>query len=103
MPFTLLLVSTADTDLLAARAAAAGYRVANPTRLTEADLPELLSGVDAAVVRLLGGARVWEAGLAALARAGVPTVALGGEAVPDADLMALSSVPVHVEIGRAHV
>src|SRR5262249_42741008 len=51
---------------------------------------------DVAVVRLLGGARVWEAGLAALARAGVPTVALGGEAVPDADLMALSSVPVHV-------
>jgi cobaltochelatase CobN len=96
VPFTLLLVSTADTDLLAARAAAAGYRVANPTRLTEADLPALLDGVEAAVVRLLGGARVWEAGLAALARAGVPTVALGGEAVPDADLMALSSVPVHV-------
>jgi cobaltochelatase CobN len=98
---TILLVSTADTDLLAARAASAGggyrgYRVGNPARLTEAELPALLDGVDVAVVRLLGGARVWEAGLAALARAGVPTVALGGEAVPDADLMALSSVPVHV-------
>ncbi|HET9171792.1 MAG TPA: cobaltochelatase subunit CobN [Actinospica sp.] len=93
---TILLVSTADTDLLAARAAAAGYRVANPARLADAELPALLDGVDVAVVRLLGGARVWEAGLAALARAGVPTVALGGEAVPDADLMALSSVPVHV-------
>ncbi|WP_349259700.1 cobaltochelatase subunit CobN [Actinospica sp.] len=97
----MLLVSTADTDLLAARAASAGggyrgYRVGNPARLTEAELPALLDGVDVAVVRLLGGARVWEAGLAALARAGVPTVALGGEAVPDADLMALSSVPVHV-------
>jgi len=96
VPFTLLLVSTADTDLLAARAAGAGFRVANPARLTEQDLPELLDGVDAAVVRLLGGARVWEAGLAALARAGVPTAALGGEAVPDADLIALSSVPVNV-------
>jgi len=93
---TILLVSTADTDLLAARAAGAGYRVGNPARLAEADLPALLDGVDVAVVRLLGGARVWEAGLAALARAGVPTVALGGEAVPDADLMALSSVPVQV-------
>jgi cobaltochelatase CobN len=93
---TILLVSTADTDLLAARAAAAGYRVANPARLAESELPALLDGVDVAVVRLLGGARVWEAGLAALARAGVPTVALGGEAVPDADLMALSSVPVNV-------
>src|SRR5262249_4578437 len=46
--------------------------------------------------RLLGGARVWEDGLAALARAGIPTIALGGEATPDADLMALSSVPVPV-------
>jgi cobaltochelatase CobN len=93
---TILLVSTADTDLLAARAADAGYRVANPARLAETELQVLLDGVDVAVVRLLGGARVWEAGLAALARAGVPTVALGGEAVPDADLMALSSVPVNV-------
>ncbi|HEX4788620.1 MAG TPA: cobaltochelatase subunit CobN [Actinospica sp.] len=93
---TLLLVSTADTDLLAARASGAGYRVANPARLAPDELSGLLDGVDAAVVRLLGGARVWEAGLAALARAGVPTIALGGEAVPDADLMALSSVPVQV-------
>ena len=100
VPFTVLLVSTADTDLLAARSAAAGYRVGNPARLAPEQLPALLEGVDAAVVRLLGGARVWEAGLAALARAGVPTVALGGEAVPDADLMALSSVPVAV-VGHA--
>ena len=92
----LLLVSTADTDLLAARGADAGYRVANPARVAAADLPALLDGVEVAVVRLLGGAQVWEAGLAALARAGVPTVALGGEAVPDADLMAHSSVPVPV-------
>ncbi|WP_211244502.1 cobaltochelatase subunit CobN [Actinospica robiniae] len=90
---TLLLVSTADTDLLAARASGAGFRTANPAR---AELAGLLDGVEVAVVRLLGGARVWEAGLAALARAGVPTIALGGEAVPDADLMAHSSVPVPV-------
>jgi cobaltochelatase CobN len=105
-PATILLVSTADTDLLAARAAAAlpspngapraAYRTANPARLAAADLPALLDGVDVAVVRLLGGARVWKDGLAALARAGVPTVALGGEATPDADLMALSSVPLAV-------
>jgi len=97
----ILLVSTADTDLLAARAAsavhpAANYRVANPARVDSRDLPALLDGVHVAVVRLLGGARVWEDGLAALAHAGVPTVALGGEATPDADLMALSSVPLGV-------
>ncbi len=102
---TILLVSTADTDLLAARAASretstgipiARYRVANPARIASADLPALLDGVRVAVVRLLGGAHVWQDGLAALARAGIPTIALGGEATPDADLMALSSVPVPV-------
>jgi cobaltochelatase CobN len=93
---TVLLVSTADTDLLAARASGAPYRVANPARTAPEHLPALLDGVRVAVVRLLGGARVWEDGLAALARAGVPTIALGGEATPDADLMALSSVPLPV-------
>ncbi len=106
-PPTILLVSTADTDLLAARAASAlpspsaprpraEYRVANPARVAGADIPALLDGVRVAIVRLLGGARVWEDGLAALARAGIPTIALGGEATPDADLMALSSVPLSV-------
>ncbi|WP_312887047.1 cobaltochelatase subunit CobN [Actinocrinis puniceicyclus] len=105
-PATILLVSTADTDLLAARAAAAlpaahgapraAYRVANPARITPAELPALLDGASIALVRLLGGARVWEDGLAALARAGLPTIALGGEATPDADLMALSSAPLAV-------
>ncbi|HEU5331518.1 MAG TPA: cobaltochelatase subunit CobN [Actinocrinis sp.] len=92
----LLLVSTADTDLLAARASGAGYRVANPARVAAGDLDALLTGVGVAVVRLLGGARVWEHGLAALAHAGIPTIVLGGEATPDADLMALSSVPLPV-------
>ena len=104
-PPTILLVSTADTDLLAARAASApqpaaqpraDYRVANPARVATAELPALLDGVRVAIVRLLGGARVWEDGLAALAHAGIPTIALGGEATPDADLMALSSVPLSV-------
>lgn len=94
---TVLLLSTADTDLLAARAAATDtvtYRVGNPSRVDAAlDLPALLDGADLAVVRLLGGRRIWEEGLAALAASGVPTVLLGGESVPDAELMAMSSVP----------
>ncbi|MER5788838.1 cobaltochelatase subunit CobN [Streptomyces sp. NPDC001980] len=95
---TVLLLSTADTDLLAARAASgADYRIGNPTRVdvTE-ELPALLAGADIAVVRLLGGKRAWEDGLAALKAAGIPTVLLGGEAVPDAELMAESSVPAGV-------
>ncbi len=93
---TVLLLSTADTDLLAARASGADYRIGNPSRLSAADVPALLAGVDIAVVRLLGGKRAWEEGLAALRAAGVPTVLLGGESVPDAELMAESSVPAGV-------
>uniref|UniRef100_A0AAU2A8C4 Cobaltochelatase subunit CobN n=1 Tax=Streptomyces sp. NBC_00093 TaxID=2975649 RepID=A0AAU2A8C4_9ACTN len=95
---TVLLLSTADTDLLAARAATgASYRIGNPTRVDVAEeLPALVEGADIAVVRLLGGKRAWEDGLAYLKTSGVPTVLLGGEAVPDAELMAESSVPAGV-------
>jgi cobaltochelatase CobN len=92
----ILLLSTADTDLLAARASGAGYRVAGPARTDPAELPALLEGVDLVVVRLLGGRRAWEPGLDAVLRCGMPTVCLGGEAVPDAELMAASTVPAGV-------
>ncbi|MEU3462461.1 cobaltochelatase subunit CobN [Streptomyces sp. NPDC006733] len=93
---TVLLLSTADTDLLAARASGAGYRIGNPTRVSPDDLAALTEGADIAVVRLLGGKRAWEDGLAALRASGIPTVLLGGESVPDAELMAESSVPAGV-------
>ncbi|MFF3486002.1 cobaltochelatase subunit CobN [Streptomyces sp. NPDC002701] len=94
---TVLLLSTADTDLLAARASGAAYRIGNPTRVDVAEeLPALVEGADLAVVRLLGGKRAWEDGLAFLKASGIPTVLLGGETVPDAELMAESSVPAGV-------
>ncbi|WP_329180091.1 cobaltochelatase subunit CobN [Streptomyces sp. NBC_01477] len=100
---TVLLLSTADTDLLAARAAMAAhpggarYRTANPSRVDpDGELPGLLEGADLAVVRLLGGRRAWEEGLAVITASGVPAVLLGGESVPDAELMALSTVPAGV-------
>ncbi|NBM16354.1 cobaltochelatase subunit CobN [Streptomyces sp. GC420] len=94
---TVLLLSTADTDLLAARASGAPYLIGNPSRIDAGtELPALLEGADIAVVRLLGGRRAWEDGLAALGAAGIPTVLLGGEAVPDAELMAQSSAPAGV-------
>src|SRR5689334_2568599 len=37
----LVLISTADTDLLAARASGADWRVANPSRLDAGDVPAL--------------------------------------------------------------
>nr|WP_152617590.1 cobaltochelatase subunit CobN [Phaeacidiphilus oryzae] len=92
-----LLLSTADTDLLAARASGADYRIGNPSRVdAEEDLPGLLDGAEVVVVRLLGGRRAWEDGLAAIAASGLPAVLLGGESVPDAELMGMSTVPAGV-------
>ncbi len=92
----LVLVSTADTDLLAARASGVGWRVANPSRLDAAAVPALLDGAALVLVRLLGGRRTWPEGLAAVLAAGTPVVAVGGEATPDAELTALSTVPAGV-------
>ncbi|MEU8390516.1 cobaltochelatase subunit CobN [Micromonospora sp. NPDC048842] len=89
----ILLLSTADTDLLAARASGADYRLANPARVTAEEVPALLDEVALVVVRLLGGRQAWPDGLAAVLATGVPTVVLGGEALPDAELMAISTVP----------
>ncbi|MBO2445840.1 cobaltochelatase subunit CobN [Actinomadura barringtoniae] len=91
-----LLLSTADTELLAARAADAGYRTANPVRVDPGELDGLLEGVDVVVVRLLGGRKTWPDGVERLRGSGLPLVLLGGEADPDAELMALSTVPAGV-------
>jgi cobaltochelatase CobN len=95
---SLLLLSTADTDLLAARAVAdpaLAIRVANPSRLEAVDL----DGVRLVVVRLLGGRRAWDGFDALLADAAarrVPVVAVGGEGGLDAELTAASTVPAGV-------
>ena len=88
----IVLLSTSDTDLLSARASGADYRLDNPSRLAIADLPSLLDGAAAVIVRILGGRRAWEDGLDAVLAAGVPAIVLGGEQVPDAELMELSTV-----------
>jgi cobaltochelatase CobN len=94
---TILLVSTADTELLAAAASGAGYLTANPARITAEDVTAVAAGADLVVLRLLGGRKAWPEGVAALTGPGrKPLVALGGEASPDAELMALSTVPAGV-------
>jgi cobaltochelatase CobN len=96
--------SNADTELLALRSVAddlpdelGGIRWFHPDRSD--DVPDL-EGAVAVVVRLLGGADAWEAGFEELRTrcraADVPLVALGGEADPDPDLLAASTVPTGV-------
>jgi cobaltochelatase CobN len=97
----ILLLSTSDTDLLSARSSQADYRLANPARVDLGDLPALLTGADIAIVRILGGRRAWPEGLDTVLASGVPTVVLGGEQMPDAELMELSTVPGGV-VAEAH-
>jgi cobaltochelatase CobN len=92
----ILLLSTSDTDLLCARASGAGYRLANPNRVELGELPALLADIDVVVLRILGGRRMWEAGLEALLASGLPVVVVGGEQQADADTMAHSTVPAGV-------
>jgi len=108
----IVLISASDTDLLAAQAAGAAqeaqpahaacaagsisWRLANPARTAPADVPALLDGAFCVVVRLLGGLRSWPEGLDAVLASGLPAVVLSGEPAPDAELMALSTVPAGV-------
>lgn len=105
----ILFLSNADTELLAIRSITddlpedfGGVRWANPERTT--DVPEL-DGVDAVIIRLLGGTRAWDGPLQELLTSAeamrIPVVAVGGEATPDADLAALSTVQAGV-VAEAH-
>jgi cobaltochelatase CobN len=97
----ILFVTSTDTELLALRAAIEGLpegfgrvRGVNPWNL---DATPDLDDARCVLVRLLGGRRAWEAGFDQLrsmcAERGIPFLAFSGEAVPDGELTALSTVP----------
>jgi len=94
----ILVLTNADTEILALRsvveALPAGFppvRAARPVEVPDLD------GVTMVLVRLLGGRRAWEEQFDDLRRrcihGGVPLLAFGGEATPDAELTALSTAP----------
>ena len=95
----ILFLTTAATEVLALRTASESLpdgfppvRAASPYG-HEVDL----DGTACVLVRLLGGRRAWEDGFddlrAECVRRGIPFLAFAGEAVPDAELTALSTVP----------
>ncbi len=98
---TFTLLSTSDTDLLTAKTSASDWKLGNPVRLGSAGIVDLAAGTDLVVVRILGVRRKYEDMLAPLLATGVPVVVLGGEQLPDAELMELSTVPMGVAI-EAH-
>ncbi|GAA4303716.1 cobaltochelatase subunit CobN [Klenkia terrae] len=91
---TFTLLSTSDTDLLAARSSDSDWKLGNPYRV--GDLVEFATGTDLVVVRILGSRRKYEDMVAPLLGLGVPVVVLGGEQLPDAELMGMSTVPMGV-------
>jgi len=102
----LRFITTADTEILATAAAVRRLpadfpqvRCANPqgTRDLDPFLDHVLDGARVVVIRVLGGRRGWQGGVDRLAercRAGaIALIGLGGEARPDAEMTALSTVP----------
>ncbi len=95
----IVFLTTAATEVLALRTAAEGLpegfaavRAGSPYT---ASLD--LDGVRCVLVRLLGGRRAWEEGFdqlrAECVRREIPFIAFAGEALPDAELTRLSTVP----------
>lgn len=99
---TILLLSTSDTDLISARSTGKNYRWANPSRLVDSELPDLLADAAIVVVRILGGYRAWEDGIATVLASGLPTVLVSGEQAPDADLTGRSTVAAGIAV-QTHV
>ncbi len=97
-----MLLSTSDSDLISARSSGKNYRWANPSRLFENELPDLLADASIAVVRILGGYRAWQSGIDTVIASGIPTVLVSGEQAADAELTDLCTVSAGIAV-QAHI
>ncbi|CPR04719.1 cobaltochelatase subunit CobN [Mycobacterium bohemicum DSM 44277] len=99
---TVLLLSTSDTDLISARSSGKNYRWANPSRIADEELPDLLAGAEIVVVRILGGYRAWQRGIDAVLASGIPAVLVSGEQAADAELTGLSTAAAGIAV-QTHI
>ncbi len=99
---TIVLLSTSDTDLISARSSGRNYRWANPSRLSDEELPDLLADASIVVVRILGGYRAWQSGIDTVIASGIPTVLVSGEQAADAELTGLSTLSAGIAV-QAHI
>ena len=96
----ILYLTNAPSEILALRSLVEGLPDGFPpvraAHATGSDRPDL-DGAEVVLVRLLGGSGAWAEPFADLGRrcraAGIPLLAFGGEAAPDAQLTAASTVP----------
>ena len=94
-------ITNVDTEILALRVAVdsmpEGFPTVRAAQPWSFDLERDLPGATCVIVRLLRGRRAWEDGFdqlqATCQERGIPLLAFAGEAIPDAELTALSSVP----------
>lgn len=95
----IVFLTTAATEVLALRTAAEDLPVDFPAVRAGSpyDAQIDLDAASCVLVRLLGGRRAWEDGFdelrAGCIERGIPFLAFAGEAVPDAELTTLSTVP----------
>jgi cobaltochelatase CobN len=96
----IIYLTNAPSELLALRSIVEGLPDGFPAvRAASATTPELpsLEGAEAVLVRLLGGATAWAEPFEELRQQcrqrGIPLLAFAGEAAPDAQLTAASTVP----------
>ncbi|CQD15552.1 cobaltochelatase subunit CobN [Mycobacterium lentiflavum] len=99
---TIVLLSTSDTDLISARSSGKNYRWANPARLSDEELPDLLAGAEIVVVRILGGYRAWQSGIDTVIASGIPAILVSGEQAADAELTGLSTLAAGIAV-QAHI
>lgn len=99
---TVLLLSTSDTDLISARSSGKNYRWANPSRLSDLELTDLLAEASIVVIRILGGYRAWQSGIDTVIAGGVPAVLVSGEQAADAELTDRSTVAAGTAL-QAHI
>ena len=96
------LLSTSDTDLLSARASGAEYFYANPAKTPINSIARDLAGCELIILRVLGSPQTYATEIAELRALDKALLVVGGEQLPDASLMQISSVPIGVA-SEAHL
>ena len=94
-----VLLSTSDTDGLAAAQSHRPWLWRNPSGVAAEEVTTLLTDADVIVLRLLGSARTWDGLISLVTVLEKPLVVVSGEQLIDTELLACSTVSAEI----AHV